>query len=369
MVAICGVAFAVTLVFLQLGFLGSVQTTASIIYDALDFDLMIRSPEYLNFADARDFPVERLQLIQALPEVRTTVPFYVGVNEWKHPRKNIRRAILTMGVPRGRRAFNRRELHDVCQTLRLPSHVLVDTRSRKEFGPKNGRRFSTEDIGVETEIGSHPVTIVGVFTLGSGFASDGAVLMTDRGFDRIYPYRSTNRASLGLVKLTEGADREEALRKLTALADRIQDFSVCTREQVVAEETHLWVNETPIGIIFQSGAALACVVGLVIVYQVLSSDVAARLGEYATLKAMGYQNGFLSSVIVSQAVILSIAGYFPGLVMALFLYWLTTLYAGIPMDMTIFRLAFVFGLSVGFCVLSGLGALRKVRRAEPADLF
>ena len=253
--------------------------------------------------------------------------------------------------------------------MRIPNHVLVDTRSRKEFGPKNGRRFSTEDIGVETEIGSYPVKIIGVFTLGSGFAADGAVLMTDRGFARIYPFQSTNRVSLGLVKLTKEAGRDEVIQKLTALADRIHDISISTREQLVTEETHLWVNETPIGIIFQSGVALACVVGLVIVYQVLSSDVAAHLREYATLKAMGYQNGFLGWVIVWQAVILSIAGYVPGLIMALILYWLTRYYAGIPINMTLFRLTLVLGLSIGFCVLSGLGALWKVRQAEPADLF
>ncbi|MCA9070853.1 MAG: FtsX-like permease family protein, partial [Planctomycetaceae bacterium] len=147
------------------------------------------------------------------------------------------------------------------------------------------------------------------------------------------------------------------------------DFQVYSREDLVADETKLWVRETPIGIIFQSGVLLACVVGLVIVYQVLSSDVAAHLREYATLKAMGYSNGFLGQIIVSQAVILSVVGYVPGLLIAFVLYIITENLAGIPMQMRRFDVGLVLCLALGFCVASGLAALWKIRQAEPADLF
>jgi putative ABC transport system permease protein len=368
-VALFGVAFAVTLIFLQLGFLGSVRTTASLVYLALDFDLVLRSPEYLYLADSRDFPLVRLQQAQSQPGVDSIAPFYLGVSEWRHPRENRRRAILTMGVPREERIFKSDELHQVSQSLRLPDQVLVDTRSRKEFGPKNNKRFTREDVGVQTEISGKKVTIVDVFTLGSGFAADGAALMTEQGFARIHPTQPASRVSLGLVKLDPQADRQEVFQQLEHLARQVKDFEVCTRDQLVAEETQLWVNETPIGIIFQSGVVLACVVGLVIVYQVLSSDVAAHLREYATLKAMGYPNRILAQVVIFQAVILSTAGYIPGLLLALILYWSTQLYAGIPISMNFFRVALVLGLAMAFCIASGLGALWKVRQAEPADLF
>ena len=211
--------------------------------------------------------------------------------------------------------------------------------------------------------------IAGVFTLGSGFAADGAVMMTDRGFARIQRNTHEDRASIGLVKLDRDADRQAVYAELEKMANQVKDIDVCTRERLVAEETNLWVNETPIGIIFQSGVALAFVVGLVIVYQVLSSDVAAHLGEYATLKAMGYADRFLSQVVVWQAVILSVAGYLPGLLMAQFLYWMTRRYAGIPIAMNSFRVGLVLGLAMTFCIISGFGALRKVRKADPADLF
>ncbi len=368
-VALFGVAFAVTLIFMQLGFLGSVRTTASLIYDALDFDLVIRSPEYLYFADARDFPITRLQQVGALSDVESTAPFYVGVHEWRPPGKKMRRAILTMGVAPGRRVFRDQELHDISQSLRLSNHVLIDTRSRKEFGPKNNREFSKADIGVQTDIGRTRVEILDIFTLGSGFAADGAVLMTDRGFSKIHPNQPPDRVSLGLVKLAPHADKAAVIKQLNQLAAEVKDFKVVTHEQLVAEETRLWVRETPIGIIFQSGVVLACVVGLVIVYQVLSSDVAAHFKEYATLKAMGYTNGFLGRVIVAQAMILSVVGYVPGILMASLLYWVTRLKAGIPIYMNAFDIGLVLVLSISFCVISGLGAIMKVRHAEPADLF
>ena len=368
-VALFGVAFAVTLIFLQLGFLGSVRTTATLVYKALDFDLVLRSPEYLYLADARNFPLVRLKQAQSLPGIKSIAPFYLGVNEWRHPRRNERRAILTMGVPHGERIFKSEELHQATQSLSLPDQILIDTHSRKEFGPRNNQRFTNEDIGAEAEIGGRTVRISGLFTLGSGFAADGAVLTTDRGFGRIHPTQSTSRVNLGLVKLDRGADRNEVTNALNRLASQAKDFEVCTPEEIMAEETRLWVNETPIGIIFQSGVILACVVGLVIVYQVLSSDVAAHLREYATLKAMGYPNRFLAQIVVSQAIILSAAGYVPGVMMALILYWLTRIYAGIPISMTFFSGVLVLGVAMGFCTISGLGALWKIRQAEPADLF
>ena len=46
---------------------------------------------------------------------------------------------------------------------------------------------------------------------------------------------------------------------------------------------------------FGAGVVLGFVVGMVICYQILTSDVADHLPEYATLKAIGYTNRYLSS--------------------------------------------------------------------------
>src|SRR5882762_1933243 len=86
LVAVAGVTFAVVLIFMQLGFFGAVETTATVAYSALDFDLCIRSKDYLHFAKTRSFPAARLKQAEGVPGVRRVSPFYVGVRYWRTPR-------------------------------------------------------------------------------------------------------------------------------------------------------------------------------------------------------------------------------------------------------------------------------------------
>ena len=44
LVAIAGIGFAVTLLLMQLGFLNSVSLSATLIYDTLDFDILLELP-------------------------------------------------------------------------------------------------------------------------------------------------------------------------------------------------------------------------------------------------------------------------------------------------------------------------------------
>ena len=90
------------------------------------------------------------------------------------------------------------------------------------------------------------------------------------------------------------ADRDSyAARRPRVTPSSSPPVVVLTRSEVLWHETWHWLVNTPIGSIFMAGVALALVVGSVVVYMVLSNDVAGQLKEYATLKAMGYTDGFL----------------------------------------------------------------------------
>ena len=65
---------------------------------------------------------------------------------------------------------------------------------------------------------------------------------------------------------------------------------------------------------------MGLIVGMVIVYQILFSDIASHLKEYATLKAIGYSNGYLRRTVPGAALILAILGFIPGLVLSVVLY-------------------------------------------------
>jgi len=369
-VATAGVAFAVVLIFMQLGFLGAAQRSATLVYDSLDFDVLIRSPRYLHLLKARDFPRARLHGAASVEGVAKVRPFYAAASVWRCPEHSAtagrRRAILTIGVRPDDPPFLVDEIQRQAPLLGTPQFALIGSRSRPEFGPRNGICFGDADLGVVTEVGRGPVEIRGHFALDTGFVADGSLILSDEGFCRIQG-RSPDDVTLGLLKVTPGSDPAAVAR---ALSEQLpEDVVVLTREEVNRFEVNRWVKNTSIGIIFQLGVAVALMVGTAIVYQVLYSDVANRLAEYATLKAMGYGGGYLAKVVLQQAAALALLGFVPGLLIAEILYRITGAAARLPMQTTWPQIAFVLILSVVMCMVSGLGALRKVRAADPADLF
>ncbi len=374
LVAVAGVTFAVVLIFMQLGFFGAVETSATVVYSALDFDLCIRSKDYLHFADSRSFPAARLKQAEGVAGVKTVSPFYVGRRLWRNPRpkKGEEHGVMVMGYRPADPVFLRDDIKaSVRKLLVQEDMVLIDRLTRPEFGPRNGRRFGDEDVGVETEVMHRKVRLVGHFRLGTGFASNGAVLTTDRGYVRVSPGQSLHNVCLGLIKLEKGVDPAEVAARLRAAfpGGRNPDVEVLTRKEVLDVERNRWVGRTSFGLIFQLGVGVALFVGTAIVYQVLSADVANLMPEYATLKAMGYANTYLMKVILQQALVLSLLGFLPGWGIAVLLYYVTSEGAGIPIQMTSQNLLMVLVLSVAMCALSGLLAARKTFAADPAELF
>ena len=373
-VALAGVSFSVLLIFMQLGFLGAVAKTATLIYDGLEFDILLRSPDYLHLADARSIPVERMRQARAVAGVEWARPLFVNFHLWRHPETGQERGILVMGVRPEEMVFLTPEIRNQAEALRRPDAILIDQQSRRQFGPKNGKRFSDQDIGVTAEIGGKRVRIAGLFNLGTGLACDGSVVVSERGYHRIFSAQSRDVVSLVLVKLKDTVDPAAAVsqirRRLPRDADgRTRDVDVLTRDEVVDFELDRWIHQTSVGVIFQLGVVVAVIVGVAIVYQVLSSDVENQLPEYATLKAMGYTGGYLAGVVLWQSFLLAILGYIPGFLAAAALYWLSSDIANLPIEMNWLRVVGVLGLAIAMCSVSGLGALRKVGAADPADLF
>lgn len=365
--AVAGVTFAVVLIFLQLGFLASARFTAHAIYDRLDFDLLIRPAEYRSLSDPKQFSRQRLYQAGSVSGVAAAVPLHAGANQWQNPHSGQKRRILALGARPHDAVFRDPQMQQELSKLTVPEFVLVDRRSRPDFGPRDGRSFGDQDIGSITEIAGRQARIVGLFLLWVTFEADGTTILSEEGFQRVTPGRSPDDVSLGLLRLAEGADlatTEAAVRR--ALPN---DVDVLSRDEVRAREQQTWVQEMSVGVIFRFGVMVAMVVGAAIVYQILSSDVANHLAEYATLKAVGYSARFLGGVVIQQALILALLGFLPGLAIAQVLYWITESHTRMKMELPWDRIVMVLGIVVVLCTLSGLGALRKLRQADPADLF
>jgi putative ABC transport system permease protein len=369
--ALAGVAFAVVMIFLQLGFLGATEQTAALVYSALDFDVVIRSARAYRLSQSQPFPRSRLDAAASVAGVREVLPLCIGFQRWRIPRgenTGYGRRILVMGARPGDSVFQRPELQAETSLLTQPEFALIDRLSRAEFGPASGRQFGKQDIGSHQQVGGQGVQLVGCYSLGASFDADGSLVLSDEGFFRLFPGWDSRMVSLGLVKLQgPEVDASAVVEKLNQVLP--PDVTALGKADIMARERHMWLWDMSVGIIFILGVAVALVVGAAIVYQILSSDVASHLPEYATLKAMGYRDGFLTRVVLTQALVLSLLGFLPALAAATGLYWLARNLAYIPINMTPARIVFVLALSTLMCCLSGLVALRKLRSAQPADLY
>ncbi len=373
-VSIMGVAFALLLIFMQLGFRGAVAGTATIVYGRLEFDVVLRSPEYLHLYETRTVPLSSLNLLAGHPDVESVRPFYIMLNKWQSPQDGNFRAIAMMGMRRDMPVIDIPEIHDQLDKLANSDHLLIDRATRRDYGPKNGKKFSDEDNGVEVELGNRSSRIVGNFQLGTGLATNGQVLLSDIGFGKRAPFDVQRFANLGLIRLKPDIDPEKFVAGIEGWLrsrdpDAVNAVRILSRKQAVAWEHRRWLGETPIGIIFQLGVGLSFIVGSAIVYMVLANDVANRLPEYATLKAMGYSGRFVAGVVLRQAWLLAIFGYIPAVLLAFALYSVTANLAGIPIMMTAQRAIGIGFLGLLMCTLSGVFAIRKLWKAEPASLF
>lgn len=362
-----GITFAVVLIYMQLGFFGSIETTATAIYQSLDFDVAIRSREYLHLCDGDAFPRRRLDQAAAVAGVASVRPFHAALTVWRNPQSGASRGILAMGIDPHAPAFRTPEVRRQAALLAHPRKALIDRATRAEFGPRDGQRFGDDDIGVATELGMREIRLAGHFEIGTGLAADGAVLLGEGGFRRVFPARPAGDVTLGLITLADGADANEVVARLREILP--EDVEALTRRDVLAFERHRWVSATSIGVIFQAGVVVAMLVGLAIVYQVLSSDITAHIAEYATLKAMGYTNGYLAGVVMRQAAALAVLGFVPGWALSELLYRFTSHMTNLPIEMNAVRTVVVFALAFSMCLGAGVLALRHAYRAEPAELF
>jgi putative ABC transport system permease protein len=302
-----------------------------------------------------------------LPAVKSATPFYIESSVWKNPKNGRSRGILAIGVRPGDDVFKLAEIDGKQHMLVSADRLLIDRKSRREFGPQDDRRFGDDDVGVVAEVAGKQMRIEGHFELGSGLASDGTILLSPEGFNRIAPHRTLRDVSMGLIVLRDPGQAQAVVDQLREILPA--DVEVYTRDQIIAMETKRWVWETSIGLIFFLGVLISLLVGTAIVNQVLSNDVANHMAEYATLKAMGYSDLYLASVVLMQAVLLALFGFVPGVAISQGLYYVTSLLANIPIGMNLGRAVLILGLTIAMCVLSGFIALRKVRSLDPADLF
>jgi putative ABC transport system permease protein len=363
--AMAGVMFAAVLVFMQLGFRSALFDSATALLGAMRAEIFLMHP--LTTASFRPEPLPRVRAHQALalPEVAQAVPVYLAQASWRNPEDGSRRAIQLIGFDVEARAMEFEGLDVIAGALRRADAVGFDMRSRPEFG--DVARILAERGPFEVQVGNRMVEVVGLVSIGPSFGADGNLVTSEVNFRRMVRERLPSNTDLVAIRLRPGADVAAAKARLREIMP--PDVVVLTQAELVAHERNYWETATPIGFIFSFGSAMGLIVGMVIVYQILFSDIANHLREYATLKAIGYSNGYLSRVVMAAALILAVIGFIPGALLSAWLYDLVGGATFLPLDMTAERAIMVFGLIFGMCAAAGLLAMRKLRDASPADMF
>ena len=363
--AIAGVMFACVLVFMQLGFRSALFDSATALIGAMRGDLFLMHP--LTTASFRPEPLPRVRAYQALalPEVERAVPVYLAQATWRNPEDGTRRAIQLIGVDTDAGVLDFPGLGPLVEGLKRADTIAFDVRSRPEFGAIG--RLLAERGPFAVEVGNREMQVVGLIEIGPSFGADGNIVLSDVNFRRVVKERQVSAVDLVAIKLRPGSDSAAVQRQLRAVMP--PDVMVLTQAELNAHERAYWETATPIGFIFAFGSLMGLVVGMVIVYQILFSDIAGHLKEYATLKAMGYSNGYLGRVVLGAALILAVGGFVPGLVVSTFLYDLVGSSTFLPLAMDMPRAVSVFAMIFTMCAVAGLLAMRKLRDANPADMF
>ena len=363
--AISGIAFADILIFMQLGFMNALYTSNTQYPRKIKGDIVLTSTQATNFSKPYTFPRRRLYQAMDIPGVESAEPIYVGSISWRNPQNREKTSMTVIGFNPDQPAFDLPAINSQLDRLKIPYTVLFDKASRGEYDQVISQIEQGQTI--TTEIERTTITIGGLFELGASFQDDGALITSDQNFMRLFRRKQPSMVSLGVINLKEATHAEQIRTYLnTHLPDDVKAY---TYEEYVESELNYIQTRSAIGFVFTLGTMMGFIVGIVIVYQVLSTDVNDHMAEYATFKAMGYKNSYLLGVVFEEALILSIIGFIPSVAIAAGLYHLTAMATALPIVMPASRAVTVLILTVVMCGISGSIATSKLQSADPADIF
>jgi putative ABC transport system permease protein len=358
------IGFAVLLMLVQLGLRGAFLDSALEIVRDIDGDIVLASSTKFRVGRKDAFSRRHLYAARAVPGVATARPIYGEwmTSIWKNPEDHKGFAVRVLAFDPDQPVFLIPEINARLEQLKQPDAVMVDSRARRFLG--------RAAAGSETELSRRAVRVVGTFALGPDFTTDGTVVMSDRNFLKFFSDRGEGDLAdveLGVIKLLPGHDVERVQADLRRALPG--SMAVLTKPELVDLETEFQSTVSPVGPIFTLGTAIGFIVGMLISYQVLYTDLSDHRAQYATLKAMGYENGYLVRVVVAQSAFYALVGFVPAWILGILLFAVVGELALLPLTMTPALTMWSLTLTLGMCIVSGLVAVRRVASADPADVF
>lgn len=364
LLALLGVAFAVLLMFVEMGFRNGVYDSQTLMLQHMNADLIVSHPMRECIIPSRSVPRRRLTAVLAVPGVAAVYPVLIDVRgQWKDFNQG-RHWVSAIGIDPDQSALLLPELDAYRETLKQPQTALIDARSREFYGPWHA--------GMVGELNNRRIRLAGTVEMGPDFLIDARLVMSDRNFLEYCPDHAPGRGDpdrieLGLVKLQPGADADAVKQAVQNVLPA--DARVFGKDEIMNVEKSFFAKNQPVAIVFGIGMVVGFIIGVTICYQILFNEINDHQAEFATLKAIGHGNGYLVRVVLGEALYLSLLAYLPGLAVSQLLYALLHNMTGITLQLTPLRAAMVFVMAVVMCVVSASMAVRKVLGCDPAEVF
>lgn len=372
LVAVAGISFLVILMFMQLGFQDALYASATQVHKNLKGDLFLVSSQYKALTANQSFFRSRLYQALGFEGVAAVSPISMGFAKFRNPTTGQKYSIYVIGFEPSRSPIDIPEVKENIDKIKTPDVVLFDRNSRPEFGNVAELFEQGQDQVIEiypfNALAGYRVRVGGLFSLGPSFGVDGNLLVSDSTFLRIFPNtRPAEMIDIGVIQVETGFNIKDIKAKLEAVLPN--DIIVFTKQEFIDFEKDYWATRTPIGFILNLMLTMASIVGIVIVYQILYSNISSQLVAYATLKAIGYANNYLFTVVFQQAIILALLAYLPGLIFSIGLYGFAMDVTRLPIMMSGQNMIIVLVSTVLMCMTSGALTINQLRSTDPAEIF
>jgi putative ABC transport system permease protein len=363
--AMAGVMVAVMLMWVQLGILAAVYASATEFHRHIQADLVVFHPLSENMTKMKPLSTRTLYRLRGHPDVSEIGELFTAMVDWRVPETGEVRPLMAYGLDPEGGWLSLPGIAQHAAELRSEDTLLFDRKSKAVFGGAIAAVERGEPF--EVEINHRRARVVGLTEIGSTFGQEGGIVTSRANFLRMNPNHPPAEVHLGLIRLRPGADvkavqayyqRELAPEALVLTPAEFKDF-----------ELRFWQTRAPVGFVFTMGTVAGFFIGFIVVYQILYTDVSNHLPQFATMKAMGFTDFYLLKVVLRQAALLSVLGYVPGTILAIGFYRVMEAGTSIPVKENWERAGFLFALTCIMCLLSGAMATRRLRAADPADVF
>ncbi|MCI5208972.1 MAG: FtsX-like permease family protein [Candidatus Electrothrix sp. ATG2] len=370
LVAIASLTFITVFLFMQVG------SSSAFINALLEMPRKLKGDLFLLNASTvtalRPVPFSQRRLYQALSlaEVDSVTPLYMQGTQIPDPsgKPGYLTRVLVIGFSITTNPFHIQEIDDKLCKLGERGVLLIDERSKSDFGPiiQEVIKLERSNISLRSGLGQTKLSLKGVFPLGMNEVNYSHLLTSDATFMDIFRAKRKN-INIGVIHLKPGADPGQAKKLLGNYLP--SDVVVMQKHEMLAKEKELFEFKTPVGIFLRIAILVSIVGGIVVVYQILYQMTSKYLREYSTLKAIGFSHRMLISIVLVQAMTLTVTGYALGLTISFYLYdWMSELIS-IPYRIEMSKAVAVFALVTFISQVSALLAIRKLRELDPAELF